>query len=152
MDFASALDTRVEDVKEPVKLPIGTYIWSVVKVPTNTRTKSNEWDIVEFQVRPISAEADVDSDALEAFGNLSRGQNRVSFMFPTAADGDADRESTLSNLTKFLTKTLRVDHDETTTVKEMMAQSVNHQFLAQASWRQVEDKLYVDVKNWAALD
>lgn len=152
VNFADALDTRVEDVKKPPVLPQGTYIWSVSKVPSISQTNSGEWDIVEFQIRAVSAEGDVDPDELEAFGSLNSALNRVSFMSPTAADKKADRERTLYRLKKFLTETLRVDTSDNPSLKEMLAASVNHQFLGQAVWRQVEDDTYVDVKNFAPLD
>lgn len=154
IDFASALDTRVGDVKKPPTLPQGTYIWSVTKVPSMERNKSGEWDIVEFAVKPTSAEGDVDPDELEAFGNLAMGTNRVSFMFPTALDKDTERLRSQNQLKNFLVKTLRVDgsDNEDSTVRELLAAAVNCQFMAQAVWRQVDDNTYVDVKNWAALD
>lgn len=152
IDFAAALDTKVSDVKKPPALPQGTYIWAVTKVPSMERNKSGEWDIVEFTLKPVSAESDVDPDELEAFGNLALGTNRISFMFPTAIERDADRLRTLNQLKNFLIKTLRVEGDEEATVRELLAGAVNSQFLAQAIWRQVDENTYVDVKNYAALD
>jgi len=152
VNFADALDTRNEDVKKPPVLPQGTYIWTVSKVPTISTTNSGEWDIVEFQIRAVSAEADVDTDELDAFGSLNSAINRVSFMSPTDPAKSADRDRALYRLKKFLTDTLRVDVSDNPSLKEMMAQSVNHQFLGQAVWRQVEDETYVDVKNLAPLD
>lgn len=152
VNFADALDTRVEDVKKPPVLPQGTYIWTVSKVPSITTTNSGEWDVVEFQIRAVSAEGDVDTDELDNYGSLNSALNRVSFMSPTAPEKKTDRERAIYRLKNFLTNTLRVDTSDNPSLKEMMAMAVNHQFLGQAVWRQVEDDTYVDVKNFAPLD
>lgn len=152
LNFADALDTRASDVQKPPALPQGTYVWSVSKAPAISQTQSGDWDIVEFQIRAVSAEQDVDPDELEAFGQVSAAMNRISFMFPTDPAKDADRKRTLHRLKKFLVDTLRVDASEDATIKELLAAAVGCQFLAVASWRQVEDDTYVDVKSPAPLD
>lgn len=152
MDFASALNTKVSDVEKPPVLPQGTYIWSVNKIPTLSRTNSGEWDIVEFQIVPVSAESDVDEDDLASFGNLKSGMNRLSFMFPTDPTKESDAKRSLYRLRTFLLKTLRVEADDDATIKEMLDASVNHQFLASATWRIDGEDTYVDVKNPAPID
>jgi hypothetical protein len=154
MDFASALDTRANDIEKPPVQPQGTYTWNVTKVPSMSRTKAGDWDIVEFTVVAVAAESDVDPDELDAYGDLRSSINRIPFMFPTDPDKDTDRLKTLNRLKKFLQSTLRVDCPEDATIKEMLANSVNCQFLGQATWRQSPDgeDTYVDVKNYAALD
>tara|TARA_R110000868_G_scaffold307378_1_gene568834 strand:+ start:6329 stop:6787 length:459 start_codon:yes stop_codon:yes gene_type:complete len=152
MDFASALNTPASDVEKPPVLPQGTYIWSVTKIPTMTRTNSGEWDIVEFAVTPVSAEDDVDPDDLEAFGNLRSGMNRLAFMFPTDPAKEADAKRSLFRLKQFLLRTLRVEDEGTATIRELLDGSVNHQFLGSAVWRQDGEDTYVDVKNYAPID
>lgn len=152
VDFASALNTRASDIEKPPILPQGTYIWSVNKIPTFDKSKSGEWEICEFQVVPVQPESDVDEDDLAAFGDLRGGINRISFMFPTDPAKEPDFKKSLFRLKNFLTKTLKVDVEDDATVKEMLDASVNCQFLANATWRQVEDDTYVDVKNYAPLD
>lgn len=152
VNFTDALDTRASDVEKPPVLPQGTYVWTVSKVPTISTSASGDWDIIEFPIRAVSAEGDVDPDDLEAFGSLSSAMNRISFMAPTAPEKSTDRDRTLYRLKMFLLNTLRVDASDNPTMKEMLAMSVNHQFLAQAVWRQVEGETYVDVKNHAPLD
>lgn len=152
VNFADALDVDVNDVERPPNLPQGTYIWAVAKVPEISTTKSGEWDVVEFQIKPVSAESDVDPDELEAFGSLASGVNRISFMAPTDPSKEADRKKTLYRIKKFLVDVLRVEGGEGATLKQLMAGCVNHQFLAQAVWRPDGDETYVDVKNYSALD
>lgn len=152
VNFADALDTRVSDVEAPANLPQGTYIWTVAKVPSITDTKSGDWTVVEFQIKAVSAEDDVDSEELEAYGALTSTQNRIAFMAPTDPSKGRDRDIALNRIKKFLLNTLRIEADDNTTLKELMAQSVNCQFLGQAVWRQDGDDTYVDVKNYAPLD
>jgi hypothetical protein len=154
VNFADALDTRNDEVEKPPVLPQGTYTWQVTKVPTLSASKSGEWNIVEFPIRAVAAEDDVDEDELQEFGSLNSAMNRVSFMAPTDPDADGDRKKTLYRMKTFMEKTLRVDVEEGATIREMMDASVNCQFLAQAAWRPSEDgeDMYVDVKNYAPLD
>jgi len=152
MDFSSALDIPIDDQEQPVVLPRGTYTWQITKVPTQTTSKSGEWEIIEFPIVPVAADADVDPDELEEFGNLAGGANRLSFMFPLAEDRENDRKKTMKRLNKFLTQTLGQEAGAGVTTKELMANSVSQQFLAVAEWAEYEGEPVVNVKNYAPLD
>ena len=156
MDFNSALDVQADAVEKPPVMPQGTYVWNVSKVPTLSVSKSGEWNIVEFPLRGISAEDDVDPEELEAFGAASAAMNKISFMSPTeeGPEGDASRQKMLYQLKRFMQETLRVDAEDSATIRELMNASLNCQFLAQAVWRPSDDgqDTYIDVKNYAPLD
>lgn len=156
VDFASALDTKASDVEKPPVQPQGTYIWMVSKVPTLSTSKSGEWSIVEFPIRAVSAEDDVDPEELEDFGSLNGAMNRISFMAPTAdtPEAEADREKTLYKIKKFCQNVLRVDTEDDASIREMLDASVNCQFMAQAVWRPSDDgeETYIDVKGYAPVD
>lgn len=155
MDFLEALNVNVTDIEKPLDPPQGTYVWMVSKVPSTSRTQSGEWDIIEFPIKAVSAEADVDEDQLAAYGEVSNIFNRVSFMAPTDPDKDNDRKKTLHNIRRFLERTLRVDLEEGMTLRQMLDNSVNHQFLGQLVWEPKKDnpeENFVNVKNWAPLD
>ena len=152
VNFTDALDTRVDDIEAPANLPQGTYIWNVSKVPSITDTKNGEWTVVEFQIKAVSAESDVDPDELEAYGPLTSTTNRLAFMAPTAPDKGRDRDIAVNRIKKFLINTLRISADDNPSLKQLMAQAVNSQFLGQAVWRQDGEDTYVDVKNYAPLD
>ena len=151
MNFADALDVDVNSVEKPKSLPQGTYVWTVTKVPSITQNKSQEWDVVEFLVRVVSAESDVDPDDLDAFGSVTGVTNRVAFMSPTAPDKKHDREKTIYRIKQFLTEVLKVDAGEGATIKQLMAACPNHQFLGRAVWRQDGDETYVDLRDLTAL-
>lgn len=149
MDFSAALDTNANDVQKPKVLPQGTYTWTITKQAMNSISSAKgDWDVVDFTVRAVSAEDDVDPDELEEFGALSSALNRVSFMFNKAADGQNDRDKALYNLTKFLRETLSV---EPGTVREMIAMAPNNQFLARAVWSLSGDDTYVNLKDMMPL-
>ena len=154
VDFAAALDTKASDVEKPPVQPQGTYI--LTKIPTMSTTKSGEWTIVEFPLKAVAAEDDVDPEELEAFGALSGALGRISFMATTAdtPEGEADRKKVLYRIKKFCQNTLRVDAEEDASIRELLDASVNCQFLAQATWRQSDDgeETFIDVKGYAPLD
>lgn len=145
MNLMDALNTRSGDVEKPPVLPMGTYTWSISGPHTQTTSRSGEWDIIEFPVVAVAAEDDVDPEALEAFGSLRSARNRVSFMFGTAPEKKADNDRTIYRLKKFLLDILQVEGDENTTLRELLAAAPNHQFRAQAKWRQDGEETYVDL-------
>lgn len=151
MDFLSALDTKIDDVERPLDPPQGTYLWQVSKVPTMTRSNSDEWDIVEFPLKAIAAEEDVDPDDLAAYGDVSGILGRNTFMFPTDPAKENDRKKTLFQMKKFMTETLRIDGDGMT-VKELMAASAGANCYGILSWRQVDENIYIDVKRFTPAD
>ena len=153
MNFADALDTKISDIEPPVMLPQGTYTWTVFKTPKVEQLKSakGEWDVVNFPIRAVSAENDVDADELAEFGDLKAAINRISFMFSTDPDDENNRKETMDRMVKFMSDTLGVESNDDTTVKEQLANSVNHQFMALATWRPDGDRTFIDVKNYSAV-
>lgn len=151
MDFTSLLETNTGDIEKPLALPQGNYIWNVSKIPTRETSKNGEWFIVEFPLQAVEAEDDVDPDDLEAFGDVTQARNRLSFMFPTAEDRENDRKVAMNRLKKFLLEILKVNDGEDASLNELLDNSPNHQFLAQATHRIVDEDTYVDVKSYAAL-
>ena len=153
-DFNTALDTKANEVEKPPVLPQGNYIWRVSKAPVSSTSKSGEWSILEIPLICVSADDDVDPDDLEAYGPLDKTYNRVTFMAPTNAESEQEIQKTLYRLTQFLQETLRVDCEADATVKEMLANAMNCQMYATATWRPSDDgtDTYVDLKNYAPLD
>ena len=151
MNFSDMLDKRAADVEVPLDLPRGTYIWAVSKIPTASQTASGEWNIVEFPIKSVSAEDDVDPDEIEEFGNVSGQPSRISFMFPTDPDKENDFRKTENRMKAFMIDTLRAGDDEMT-LKELMAASVNCQFMGIASYKVQGENSYLEVKNYSALD
>lgn len=155
MDFAAALDTKAGEVVKPPVCPQGTYTWTVAKVPAISEITSakGEWDVIEFQIRAVQADDDVDPEELDNFGNVSAAMSRVSFMFPKGADAEVDRQRTQNRLKRFLIDVLRLDDEGgEKTLKELLSESVNAQFKGRVKWRQVNDETYFDVVDHMPLD
>jgi len=123
----------------------------VKKAPVISQSKSGEWDIVEFPIQTVSAEEDVDADEVEEFGPVAGQMSRISFMFPTDPDKKNDHDKSMDRMKKFLITTLQAG-DEDSTMRELLAQSVNCQFFAIASHRLVDENTYIDVKSYSPLD
>lgn len=152
VDFASALNTRAADIEKPKLLPRGTYIWKVSKVPTQSETPSGEWNIIEFPIQCVEATTDVDPDELDEFGKVDGVRNRISFMFPTDPEKKNDFDRSMYRLREFLTGTLGLEASDDTTLKELLDNSVNYQFMAVASWKPANDgETYVNVTNYAPV-
>jgi hypothetical protein len=155
VDFLEALDQKADDQEKPKDPPQGTYIWVVSKEPSITRTGNGEWDVVEFPIKAVAAEEDVDADSLEEYGPVDGIRSRISFLSPTAEDQDNDRKRTLDQINKFMERTLLLDDFDTMTTREAMSASVNHQFMGQLVWEPRKDDpeiIQVRVKNWAPMD
>jgi hypothetical protein len=157
MNFLDALNTKIGEIEKPPLLPRGTYVWKVSKTHKETTPGKGEWNIVEIPVVPVMPydnADDVDPDELSAFGQLTQGANAIRFMFPTDPEKDVDRQKTLWGLRRFLIDTLKVEGDDDSTIKEMLAKMVGAEFIAQASHRPDPERndVFCDVKNWAPLD
>ena len=156
MNFLDALNTKASDIEKPSLMPVGTYIWAVNKPHRETTSRDGKWASVEISVvpkAPYEDAEDVDMDELAAYGDLKSGVNTIRFMLDTTAEGKVELEKFLFNLKRFLLDTLKVEGDEDSTVKELLAKAVGAEFIAQAAHRHVpeRDETYCDVKNWAPL-
>jgi len=68
-NFSSILDESPDEVSAPVPLPQGTYL-CIVGMGTYGKSPKKGTDFVEFPLRPILAEDDVDKDELNEAGGL----------------------------------------------------------------------------------
>ena len=94
------------------------------------------------------------ADDLAAYGSLNSAANSIRFMFSTDPAKSGDVERTAYQLKKFLLDVLRVDGDDNSTIKELLARAVGCEFVAQAHHRvdSERDTTFIDVKNWMPLD
>lgn len=154
-DFMEALNLKEEETEKPVDPPQGTYTWAINKVPTVETSKSGEWTIVEFPLIGVSAEEDVDEEALELVGGADKVYARISFMAPTDEDKDNDRKKTLDRIWKFIERVLRVDDHDEMNLREALDASKGYQFLGQLVWeprKDDPDQINIEIKNVAPLD
>lgn len=84
-NFDSVLDVNMDDVKAPVPLPVGDYVFLIEGQPEITDFTSDKdgssGKKAEFKVRPIKAMDTVDPEALEAYGWPTQRTQTVTFWF-----------------------------------------------------------------------
>lgn len=155
MDFNSVLKTKVAEVERPPLVPHGTYIGAVSKVPTpRDLTGPNfKGNVVDFNIRLLQAQEDVDADALREFGSLKSAMVQHSFMFN--ADDDNAFQRTLFNLRRFLEDTLKIDMSDGKDIAQALNESVNRQFLVEIKWepdKNDKEVMYARVKKTAPTE
>lgn len=136
MDFTSALDRSVEEIKRPPVPPVGHYVWSITAHPEKEDFESKKtgdtFDRLTFVVSAVEARDDVDPDELEAYGNVAGYKTRKTFLFNTTEGKDTDFERSLFNLKRFL------EHcglDLKGNLSEALADSVGAQFVGELTHR-----------------
>lgn len=131
LNFADALDTKVEDIERPPLLPIGTYRWMVTKQPEIDTIADGRFDVCDFSLKCLGPTDDVDSSELQAFGDLSNVHRRFRFLF------NKEDEASFKK-TEFYLKQFLVDHlgiPEKGTMKELLANALNQSCLGTVRWR-----------------
>lgn len=77
-NFASILDESPTEVATPLPAPQGTYVF-VVGNPRYDKSTKKGTDFVEFPLRAVAAEADVDETELEEVGGIDAINLRATF-------------------------------------------------------------------------
>lgn len=151
MNFQDALNTKISDIEKPPLQPHGTYKWVVSKVPTIDESNPN-WGYMDFPLKCLGATEDVDQDGLKAFGNLQNVFQRLRFLFNR--NDDIEFKKTEHRVRRFLEDTLKIDGVADMALKEGLARSVNHQFLAQIVWtpdREDKETIHANIGKFAPL-
>lgn len=156
-NFLEALNTKVSDIARPALLPTGTYIWKISKPHRESTSNDGKWASVEFPCVPVAVyepAEDVDQDEISAYGDLKAGANSIRFMLDLQADGPVAMQKFQWNLRRFLLDTLKVEGDDDSTLKELLAKAIGAEFVAQAAHRHVaeRDEWFCDVRNFAPTE
>lgn len=77
--FGSILDKRVEDIKEPVTMPTGSYVFTIHGLPRYDKSSKKQTEFVEFTCNYVEALDDVDQDQLAAAGGFAGKQTKLTF-------------------------------------------------------------------------
>lgn len=137
MRFADALDRKGEEIERPPLVPIGTYLWTVSSMPEMDTIADGRFDVVDFKLKCIAPQEDVDPDALAEYtakaGAISGLGRRHRFLFNTEDEGQFNR--TLYNMKRFMKEHLQVEEMDDLPLKEALALCVNRQCLASIKWR-----------------
>jgi len=136
MRFTDALDRAAEEIKRPSNMPIGHYIWQVIKHPEVTTFKDqdgNEGDRIDFVCQCVSPTDDVDPDELSAYGDVTKVQLRKTFF---VSDGAVDKVAYEKGMYRFKQfACVALGQPETSTVSELLANAQGCRFLGELTLR-----------------
>jgi hypothetical protein len=149
-NFMNSLQTTLEEVKRPPLLPVGTYRAQVNKIP-EIIDEHDRYQYVDFQLRIVQPEDNVDQDELQEFGGLNNVIRRHRFLFDK--DDEAAFKRAEYQLKRFLTDHLQVD--PALGFKEAMDSAPGHSCLVDIGRRadkQDKDIIYEDIKRTAPVE
>lgn len=151
--FADALDRSAETIKRPPPLPLGHYIFQVVRMPDppeEMSTKIGPMEKLTVQCAAVAPSDDVDPDEVRDFGNVQGVPMRLDFLFNNE---DANKfEATLNRL-KMFCEQCGVDISSGS-VNEWLSQLPNAQFLGEVSHRMDPNDpeiFYAEIKRTAGV-
>lgn len=151
MNFNDALNVKMDEIERPPLLPLGTYRWMVEKVPSFDTIADGRFDVVDFQLKCMGAEEDVDADDIKAYGDITNARMRHRFMFNK--EDEANFKRTLFNLKRFIGEHLQVDV-EGVSLKEALSNTLNQSCLGTVGWRPDKNDpeiMYAEIKQTAPL-
>lgn len=142
--FEDILNTPAEDAKPPVALPVGTYLGIVDGQPEFRKIGQKQTDCVNFSIKPIQAQEDVDKDKLsEALNGKSLQDKKIYHrLFIT--------EDAKWRLVKFLHNDCGIDK-EGKNIKQMIPEAMGRQVMVVIGHRAADDgsTVYQEVKSTA---
>ena len=125
MNFNDVLNTPVEDIRRPPLPPIGSYKMGVIKTDIREQPgRDKSWGVIDFTLRGIAPQDDVDMDDMRAYGDAKNIVQRRSFMFERGGD-EASLATTLFNLKRFVTEHLNIEWPDGQGVKQILPKCIN---------------------------
>lgn len=149
-NFADIATKKMAEVERPPLPPVGTYRWSITKLPIQTESGDGKWDILTIPCRALEAMDDVDMEGYS--GEVTNITNQIKFMFNK--EDDAEFEKSLYRVRNFFEKHVKCA-DENDTVGQALNNSVNQQFLGSIAWQQDKNDsevFYANIARTAPLD
>ena len=144
-NFASILDEAPTEINRPKPLPVGTYICVVQGQPTYDKSNKKGTPYVQFTLRPVAAEEDVDPEELEAMGGMESKTLRATFYLT---------EDAVYRLDEFHQHCGVDISDASVSRRHRNENIVNAQVRAVVSHRMAEDgsQVYAELKRTASAD
>ena len=149
-NFADIATKKVADVVRPPLPPVGTYRWSITKLPIVTTSGDGKWDILTVPVRALEAMDDV--DMTDYAGEVTNITNQIKFMFNK--EDEAEFEKSLYRVRTFFEKHVKCASEDDT-IAQALNSSVNQQFLGSIAWSQDKNDpelFYANLTRTAPLD
>ena len=130
-NFADIATKKVAEIERPPLPPVGTYRWSITKLPVATTSNDGKWDILTVPVRALEALDDVEMDGYS--GEVTNITNQLKFMFNK--EDEVEFEKSEYRMRTFFEKHVKCAEDGDS-VGQMLNNSVNQQFLGGIVWQQ----------------
>jgi hypothetical protein len=149
-NFADIANKKVADVERPPLPPVGTYRWSITKLPAVATSGDGKWDILTVLCRALEAQDDVDMDGFA--GDVTNITNQLKFMFNK--EDEAEFEKTLYRVRTFFEKHVKCASEDDT-IGQALNNSVNQQFLGSIAWQQDKNDpeiFYANIARTAPLE
>jgi hypothetical protein len=144
ISFADILDMPVEEIKEPKALPPGTYLCVVDGQPEYAKVGQNQTDCVNFMLKPLQAQADVDQKQLaEVLNGAALSDKKIRYrLFIT--------NESKHRLKKFLADDLGI---EQTNFRQMVPEAMGKQVMAKLTHQASQDgtTVYTQVQSTAKV-
>lgn len=140
MSYKDLMAKRTEEVKAPKAMPVGTFTFLILRHEIG-QSRKKKTDQVEFFVRPVSFEADVDEGEIKEVPNWQQREMRKTFYIT---------ENALHRLRDFFVTVLGPDA-EGRSLEECLPMTTNRTFKAYVTQRPAEDgNIYNDIGDVAA--
>jgi len=78
-NFSSILDEAPTEIDRPKPLPVGTYLCTVVGSPVYDKSTKKGTPYVQFTLKPIAAEDDIDAEELADMGGFENKTIRATY-------------------------------------------------------------------------
>lgn len=151
LNFQDALNVKLKDVEAIPLIPQGTYVTTVSKHPTfGAVGEGGRYETCVFILKVLQPTDDVDVKELKDYGDVSKAFIRHQFMFDTEDENAFSKSH--NRLIKFLEDHLQIDGAANKELKQVLAESVNHQCLATIGWRPDKNDpeiMYAEIKSTA---
>jgi len=150
LNFAEQATKKIADIERPPLPPVGTYRWSITKLPTQATSNDEKWDFLTFQCRALEAMEDVDMDGYT--GDVKNIILPLKFMFNK--EDEAEFEKSLYRVRTFLEKHVKCAQ-EGDSIAQALNSSVNQQFLGSVVWnpgKNDPEDLFANLVRTAPID
>lgn len=150
--FTEIANKKVEDIERPPLPPVGTYRWSITKLPEVSKSNDEKWEFLRIPCRAVEALDNV--DMADYKGDVSNIAMSVSFVFNV--EDEVAFEQTLFRVRQFFEKHVGCAEPDMTLAQAINA-SVNGQFLGDVTWRQDKrdesgETMQADIGRTAPID
>lgn len=133
MNFSEYAAVNPEEIPEPKLLPMGTYIWKIVRAPETKPSANGDYTLINVLCRVVSTIDDFeDPEGLADFGDPAGEVRTLMFLFPEQKRDDEDekglqkrKDTAMRRIVRFFTVDCGLDPAP---VQELLATCVNAQF------------------------